>query len=374
MYRKFYFKALCAATSALMILSCLGGCSSPEETAPPTTTATTAPATTTTTRPETTAATTRPIADMTGRNPLTGIAAPSLTQVYHRPLAIMISNAAKARPQWGLSKPDIVFEGLVEGGETRMMGLLSDWESLPQIGPIRSTRHDFVELAQGFDALLIHCGGSDIAYNYINATGMKTLDGTKYDNRFFQRDQQRRTQRGLEHSMYTTSELALKGIRALGMTEEIQPPYQYPLSFAPEHAPQSLPGGVCNQMNMSYSGISNAKFVYQPAAKKYVKSWGSNVMTDGTTGEEIAYTNVILLYATVNTLDDYDKHMEMELTAGEGIYVSNGTYTKIRWQKGNGTQPLQLLDAQGAGQLTLNAGNTYIGIVPKERESKTVIS
>lgn len=371
MYRKFYRKALCAAVSTLILLSCFSGCSplKENESITPTTTA----GTTTAITENTTVPTTAPV-DLTGRNPLTGLAAPSLTQVYRRPLALMISNAGKARPQWGLSKPDIVFEGLIEGGETRMMGLFSDWENLPQIGPLRSTRHDFVELAQGFDAVLIHCGGSDIAYNYIKENNLKTLDGTKYDGKYFLRDQQRRTERGLEHSMYTTSELTLKGIKGLGMTEEIQSSYQYPLTFAPEDTPQILSGGKCNRMNMSYSGISNGKFVYQPEKKKYVKSWGDKVMTDGTTGEDIAYTNVILLYATVNTLDDYDKHMEMELTSGEGIYVSNGTYTKLRWEKGNGTQQLQLLDIQGTGKLTLNAGNTYIGIVPKERASKTVIA
>lgn len=374
MYRKFYRRALSAAMSALILLSCFSGCSPQNEedpTLPATTAGTTAEATT---QAATTAAVTTPAVDMTGKNPLTGLAAPTLTEVYRRPLAVMISNAGKARPQWGLSKPDIVFEGLIEAGETRMMGLFSDWESLPQIGPLRSTRHDFVELAQGFDAALIHCGGSYLAYEYIKANNLKTLDGTKYDGKYFLRDQQRRTERGLEHSMYTTSELALKGIKALGIAEEIQASYQYPLAFASEDAPQSLSGGTCNQMEMSFSSISNAKFVYQPASKKYVKSWKDKVMTDGTTGDEISYTNVILLYTTVNTIDDDDKHMEMELTSGEGIYISNGTYTNIRWEKGTGTQPLKLLDAQSTGKLTLNAGNTYIGIVPKERKEKTVIA
>ncbi len=374
MHRKFYRRTLSAAMSALILFSCFSGCSPQKEedpTLPATTAGTTAEATTQTL---TTAAATAPAVDMTGKNPLTGLAAPTLTEVYRRPLAVMISNAGKARPQWGLSKPDIVFEGLIEAGETRMMGLFSDWESLPQIGPLRSTRHDFVELAQGFDAALIHCGGSYLAYEYIKANNLKTLDGTKYDGKYFLRDQQRRTERGLEHSMYTTSELALKGIKALGMAEEIQASYQYPLAFAPENTPQSLSGGVCNQMEMSFSSISNAKFVYQPASKKYVKSWKGKVMTDGTTGDEITYTNVILLYTTVNTIDDDDKHMEMELTSGEGIYISNGTYTNIRWEKGAGTQPLKLLDEQNAGKLTLNAGNTYIGIVPKERKEKTVIA
>ncbi len=374
MYRKFYRRALSAAMSALILLSCFSGCSPQNEedpTLPATTAGTTAEATT---QAATTEAVTTPAVDMTGKNPLTGLAAPTLTEVYRRPLAVMISNAGKARPQWGLSKPDIVFEGLIEAGETRMMGLFSDWESLPQIGPLRSTRHDFVELAQGFDAALIHCGGSYLAYEYIKANNLKTLDGTKYDGKYFLRDQQRRTERGLEHSMYTTSELTLKGIKALGMAEEIQVSYQYPLAFAPEDAPQSLSGGACNQMEMSFSSISNAKFVYQPTAKKYVKSWKDKVMTDGTTGDEISYTNVILLYTTVNTIDDDDKHMEMELTSGEGIYISNGTYANIHWEKGTGTQPLKLLDAQSTGKLTLNAGNTYIGIVPKERKEKTVIS
>lgn len=76
-------------------------------------------------------------------NPLTGLSGFREAAVGHRPVAVMINNAPAARPQWGLCSPDIVLEGLAEGGITRMMWLFADVQSIPKIGSVRSARHDF---------------------------------------------------------------------------------------------------------------------------------------------------------------------------------------------------------------------------------------
>ena len=44
-------------------------------------------------------------------NPLTGVADLSESAIGARPIAIMVENSPAARPQWGISTPDIVIEG-----------------------------------------------------------------------------------------------------------------------------------------------------------------------------------------------------------------------------------------------------------------------
>ncbi|MDP7421928.1 MAG: DUF3048 domain-containing protein, partial [bacterium] len=48
------------------------------------------------------------------------------TASHDRPISVMVENHAKARPQTGLDKADIVYEVLVEGGITRFMAVYFD--------------------------------------------------------------------------------------------------------------------------------------------------------------------------------------------------------------------------------------------------------
>ena len=63
-----------------------------------------------------------------------------------RPIAVMIDNNIDAMPQAGLLEADIIYEIIVEGGESRLMLILQD-KDLDKIGPIRSARHYFVDYA-----------------------------------------------------------------------------------------------------------------------------------------------------------------------------------------------------------------------------------
>ena len=61
-----------------------------------------------------------------------------------RPAAIMINNIQAAIPQTGISRADVMYECMVEGSITRMMGLFENYDDLDKIGPVRSARTYFV--------------------------------------------------------------------------------------------------------------------------------------------------------------------------------------------------------------------------------------
>ena len=101
--------------------------------------------------PSTTAATTA--APVVYNNPLTNEAGLSQSAIDKRPVAIVVENAAAARPQWGMddekNAPDIIIEGEVEGGETRMLWMFADYNAVPeQVGPVRSARPPFIRFSQ----------------------------------------------------------------------------------------------------------------------------------------------------------------------------------------------------------------------------------
>ena len=80
-----------------------------------------------------------------------------------RPFAVMIAEDAEARDLSGIGSADLVIEmPVVTGSITRMMALFV-CENVKEIGSVRSARHDFVPLALGYDAILAHWGGSNMA-------------------------------------------------------------------------------------------------------------------------------------------------------------------------------------------------------------------
>ncbi|HWJ80121.1 MAG TPA: DUF3048 domain-containing protein, partial [Niallia sp.] len=97
------------------------------------------------------------LSDLVPIYPLTGL--PSKKESTDRAVSVMINNHPKARPQTGLADADIVYEALAEGEVTRFLAIFQS--SKPEkIGPIRSSRDYYIELAKGYDSLYIAHGYS----------------------------------------------------------------------------------------------------------------------------------------------------------------------------------------------------------------------
>lgn len=304
-------------------------------------------------------------------NPLTGVAGFPQAAVGKRPVAVMINNAPAARPQWGLCAPDIVLEGLAEGGITRMMWLFADVNSIPKIGSLRSARHDFLEMAEGLDAIFVHWGGSVYAYDALKQRNVDDIDGMVYSNAYFYRDQSRKV--GVEHTGCTDGERLSQAIGKLDLRQTVKDAYKAPFAFAGAEKPVSLSGGACESVAFSFSNAYRHTFRYDASSKLYRNFMNDQPMTeDG--GKQMAVTNVLLLYCPVKSVGDASGCIDMDLSGGSGVYATNGTQERITWKKGNTpSDPLKLYGADGTA-LTLNAGKSYIGLVPADRQEKTAVS
>ncbi len=82
-----------------------------------------------------------------------------------RPLAMMIENHVDARPESGLSKADVVYEAVAEGGITRFMSVFYCGAAAEDVlaAPLRSARVYFINLAAGYgtDPIFLHQGGAN---------------------------------------------------------------------------------------------------------------------------------------------------------------------------------------------------------------------
>ena len=97
-----------------------------------------------------------------------------------RPIAIMIDNNVGNTSHSGLQDSYLNYEIIVEGGLTRIMAIYKD-KDIQQIGPVRSSRHYFLDYALESDCIHVHFGWSTFAQNDISALGVNNINGL-YDS------------------------------------------------------------------------------------------------------------------------------------------------------------------------------------------------
>lgn len=316
-------------------------------------------------------------------NTLTGKADLSDSAIGGRPIAIMVENSPSARPQWGITTPDIVIEGVVEGGITRMMWIYADAEDIPsKVGPVRSARHDYVEIAKGMNAIFVHWGGSDetgytLAYPTIKNLNVNNIDGLTYSGTYFFRDTTRST--SSEHRGCTSGELIQKAISKIGystkQTVSDWEPYNVSVDGANSVWGDTSVTGSCSSITVTFSTGYVHTFKYDAENKVYKNYLNNKIMTDGNNGEEMAVENVIVMYTPVSTLNTAKGHKEwnLEITQGDGFYVSNGVGQKIYWTKDGKSGALKFMSVNGK-ELTVNSGQTWIGVVPEANKSLTTVT
>ena len=92
-----------------------------------------------------------------------------------RPIAIMIDNNVGNNNHIGLQESYLNYEIIVEGGLTRIMAIFKD-KNVSTIGPVRSSRHYFLDYALENDAIYTHYGWSTYAQSDISALKINNIN------------------------------------------------------------------------------------------------------------------------------------------------------------------------------------------------------
>lgn len=320
-------------------------------------------------------------------NPLTGLEL-SEGATGKRPVAIMVENSPSARPQWGLSTPDIVLEGVVEGGITRMMWIYADVTKIPKVGPVRSARHDYVEIAYGMNAVFTHWGGSRPAYSllktlagkgYLDVDGKTLGTNGNESNKGYYFFKDPTHSKATEHCGYTNGSYIAAAMEKRGINTA-----QTKSNWAPftvitngERTPYaSASAGECSSITVTFSSGYKHTFKYDSGTGLYKNFMNTSPMVDGNTGEQMAVRNVIVMYTNISgyqtSIKDDLKLREWDLTSGEALYITNGYGEKITWKKGDMSSPLKFYGQDGK-ELTINKGQTWIGVIPNGNRELTKV-
>lgn len=358
-------KIFCLLMALCMLLCACA--KAPEETTLPTTEPTeeTTVPTTVPTEPAPTTEPTEPETEPTEPepqgfpNPLTGelMAEPYMDRIY----AVVVEDDKKSLPHWGVGQADILYEMPHEFGITRMVALYTDVGAVEKVGPNRSARPYLLNLAQSYDAIFVHAGGSTQAYKDLKNTGWNDIDGVKNDWDHFKRDKDR-LNAGVsrEHTMYTTGEELLDATKDHGYKTTRGEVVDYGLSFAKDGTPEGESAETIN-IRFQKSG-KKTNLYYNAEAGTYTMEQYDRTYVDGNTGNAVEFENVLILKADVGILNDYGALTVDLVDSGSGYFACGGKMVPIHWSR-SGTSEHFVYTLEDGTPLTLGVGTSYIAVV-----------
>lgn len=298
------------------------------------------------------------------RSTLTGLWVPEEIG-KKRPYAFQFSNFKTVRNQWGIGQADIVYEAIVEGGITRLLGIGENYSG-DRIGSTRSSRHYFVSIADEYDAIYIHYGKTKYATAKMKELGIDNLDGeTGIGTTVFYRDKSMKA----PHNAFASLKGILAGIEKKGYetmhTEGYEPHY----SFYEEDT--DLTGGTSvKKLTLDFSGYNTPYFEYNLSDKLYYRYQFGGPHIDSNTGSQLTFKNIIVQFVKEWDIDKNDyQTMDLEDASGTGYYITNGTMVPITWKKNEKNRWMRYYDEAGQ-ELTINPGKSYIAMFPDNRIKK----
>lgn len=305
------------------------------------------------------------------RSYLTGQFVPS-SMGDRRPVAIMLNNIEDAMPMSGVGYADVLYECVVEGGLTRMMGVFENYDDLEKIGSVRSCRNYFVYYALELDAIYCHYGQSSYALPLLEQDNVNNLSGLAAigDTVFY-----RTTDRVAPHNAYASAKGIKKGIEEMGYREDYQSDYIGKFTFAKDGDPNDLsdaPSYDATHIEPGYV-INKPYLEYNENDGKYYRWQYGTEHVDDLTGEQLAFDNVILQYSDWMQVDDkgylgFDCH-----NGGKMIFITRGKAVEGSWVLLGGTQSAVRYYDSDNKEIVLNQGKTLIEIIQDTEGDKVVI-
>ncbi|MDR2196445.1 MAG: DUF3048 domain-containing protein [Coriobacteriales bacterium] len=317
--------------------------------------------------------------------PLTGVQTDDEEATLRRILSVKIENTPDARPQTGLANADVIYETVVEGGITRLNCLFQS--QIPQeVGPVRSARLSDLSIVPQYDALFFFSGANPYVLDQVAAAGLSDMSGSSL---YYRVDY-----RVAPHNLY----LNLAGAHALapdmGFAATTEPPRA--LAFASDAqgdaagaqgsaagaqgdaaagAQGDAQGSAANagkapgddranlpdatSITVPLSDIYIAGWAWDSSSKTYLRSMDGPTL-DAVTGEQIATTNLVVLWADYTLSPDGLTSFVDLNGSGTAILFIDGKRIDGSWES-NGTPP-RFTDAEGKPVL-LNPGTSWFEIV-----------
>lgn len=282
--------------------------------------------------------------------PFTGLEADE--EPTNRAVSVMVNNQTQARPQSGLHEADIVFELLAEGNITRFLALYQS--TLPErVGPIRSAREYYFNLAEGYDALYVHHGAAKFVDEMIAERGIENLNGAKFDNdgELFVRESFREA----PHNSYVLFDELYNRANEMGYDDE----------FVHDSLPFLEDGETVSGTNASgvtieyFQNSLIVEYEYDEATQKYIRISDGVKTNDLETETPIEVDNVFIIEADHDVIDKEGRRSIDIESGGFGYLLQQGKYKQVEWKNAKG----YIIPVKDGEVIPFVKGKTWINVV-----------
>ena len=287
-----------------------------------------------------------------------------------RPIAIMIDNNVGNNSHVGLQDAYITYEAIVEGGLTRIMAVFKD-KSTSLIGPVRSSRHYFLDYALENDALYAHYGWSTYAQRDISSLGVDNINGLYVDSAYW-----RDYNYAAPHNVFTNIETLYQSAANLGYSTTSSNWENLNFTTDPvdlnsyntceaEDATCESDIITANNITIPYSYYQERSYQYEATRGVYLRFMNGEPHSDRDTKQQYYYKNIIILKVNNYSLDQ-DGRQDLDTTGtGNGYYITGGYARPITWHKNSRSGKTTYTYTDGT-EVKINDGNTFIQIEPEE--------
>jgi hypothetical protein len=295
-----------------------------------------------------------------------------------RPLFVMIENSPDSRPHSGLSRADVVFEAVAEGGVTRYGAVFycAAQRKDVTIAPVRSARTYFVDWASGFNfPLFVNVGGANLP-GPTDALGQIRQYGWEMQNNLsqfsigfptFVRNNNRLGRPvATEHTMETTSEQLWKVAEKRNWTNTDPKGNEWIDDYQPWVFGDSSSAGSVSTVSYGFwSGYNqySVDWEYDAESNKFLRTLAGKEDIDLNNDERIAAANVIVLKTTERGPINELKHMiYTTIGTGKALIFKNGDVVEANWSKPTRVSQIRFTDNRG-NDIELARGLTWISVV-----------
>jgi len=313
-----------------------------------------------------------------------------------RPLVAMIENHEDSRPHSGLSRADVIYEAIAEGGITRFMaiyycGAAGAAKEKYDIGPVRSARTYFLDWASeyGDNPLYLHVGGANCsrdegtkqcisdrrvqAIEQISSYGWKDSDSWNDMDQFAlpykacRREPERTgVTKATEHTMYCNTqylwELADQK-RDLATWPDADDFRSWKFKEDEKGSPEEQTANISFDFWEGYKAYA-VSWKYDSEKNTYRRTNGGEEQIEFLTGKPLETKVIVVQFAKeAGPVDDLKHLLYTTIGSGKALVFQDGGVIEGKWSK-KSRQSRTIFSNSKGKEIEFNRGQIWIEVLP----------
>lgn len=291
--------------------------------------------------------------------------------VNRRALNVRIDNSPSARPHYGTSEADMVFELEVEGGITRYSAIFHSKDP-GTIGSIRSARLSDRYITPMVRGAVAYSGATieetEILRNDAAAGAFIDLNATLGRGGYY-----RVSYRSSPFNMFASSASLRDGVNQAGGGAPVSIPL-WGFIRNPNHTATAggFSGSVtANSLTIPYRSDARVVYQYDAASRSYARYQAGVREVDAANDVAIAAKNVVAIYTDIwetNIIQDIfnSRGVDMRLAgSGAATIFRGGRRQEGTWSRGTDVDAFSF-SSNGGERILLSPGQTWVHVIRKQ--------